>query len=269
MSSPYTDPHGQVPPGPVLLCVAHPGHELRVHGWLGLARPAVCVLTDGSGRNGESRLETTRALVGSAGAPVGPVFGRLRDEEAYAAILGRRAEVFIEIVDELSAHIRDAGILSVVGDAAEGYNPMHDVCRLILNATVALARREGRDIFSYAFPLVGAPDGSSERTEPGAVRVRLDDTRLEAKIAAARGYTSLTEDVEEALGRYGEDVFRVECLRPAPVEAGDGLPDGPPFYERHGERRVTEGKYPSVLRRHEHVLWLGAVLWRHAHPDGP
>ena len=32
-----------------VLVVAHPGHELRVHGWLELARPTVCILTDGSG----------------------------------------------------------------------------------------------------------------------------------------------------------------------------------------------------------------------------
>ena len=34
------------------LFVAHPGHELCVHGWLEIARPKVFVLTDGSGRSG-------------------------------------------------------------------------------------------------------------------------------------------------------------------------------------------------------------------------
>ena len=34
------------------LIVAHPGHELRVHHWMELARPLVLVLTDGSGRQG-------------------------------------------------------------------------------------------------------------------------------------------------------------------------------------------------------------------------
>ena len=203
MSSPLADPDGRVPPGPVLLCVAHPGHELRVHGWLGLSRPVVCVLTDGSGRSGEPRLGVTRALVEGAGAAAGPVFGRLRDDEAYAALLDRRPDVFVDIMEGLSGLIRDAGIVSVVGDAAEGYNPMHDVCRMIINATVASARRQGRDISSYEFSLVGAPDEAREGTDQGAVRLRLDDTRFAAKLAAARDYAELAEDVEEALLRHG------------------------------------------------------------------
>ena len=37
----------------VALIVGHPGHELRVHAWLGLARPVVSVLTDGTELNSE------------------------------------------------------------------------------------------------------------------------------------------------------------------------------------------------------------------------
>lgn len=38
------------------LMIAHPGHELLVHGWLEVAHPRVFVLTDGSGRCAQSRL---------------------------------------------------------------------------------------------------------------------------------------------------------------------------------------------------------------------
>jgi hypothetical protein len=50
---------GALPPVPALLCVARPGHGQRVYAWLTLARPAVSVLTDGSGRSGRSRLPAT------------------------------------------------------------------------------------------------------------------------------------------------------------------------------------------------------------------
>src|SRR5256885_1892784 len=43
--------------------VAHPGHELRVHGFLCAFRPLLLVLTDGSGRGGASRLPSTSALL--------------------------------------------------------------------------------------------------------------------------------------------------------------------------------------------------------------
>ncbi|HUE39393.1 MAG TPA: hypothetical protein VMR29_07805 [Candidatus Binatia bacterium] len=36
--------------------VAHPGHELRVHHWMERVRPVVCVLTNGSGASGCSRI---------------------------------------------------------------------------------------------------------------------------------------------------------------------------------------------------------------------
>src|SRR6267142_6198654 len=44
------------------LVVAHPSHELRVHGWLQMCHPWVLVLTDGSGRTGEPRLLSTRKV---------------------------------------------------------------------------------------------------------------------------------------------------------------------------------------------------------------
>jgi len=68
------------------LVIAHPGHELRVHGWLEKARPLVFVLTDGSGRSGLPRLNSTRKVLLDAGAKTGPIFGRFTDAETYASI---------------------------------------------------------------------------------------------------------------------------------------------------------------------------------------
>ena len=44
------------------LVVAHPGHELRVHGWLEVARPVVCVSTDGSGHGALAVLHGSRTV---------------------------------------------------------------------------------------------------------------------------------------------------------------------------------------------------------------
>ncbi len=73
--------------GPAALIVGHPGHELRVHGWLEVARPLVFVLTDGSGRTGNSRVSSTKSIVNQAGATPGRLFGAITDEAAYEAIL--------------------------------------------------------------------------------------------------------------------------------------------------------------------------------------
>ena len=56
-----------------MLVVAHPGHELRVYGWMMQARPVVHVLTDGSGADGESRIGSTTALRPDVGATRGSI----------------------------------------------------------------------------------------------------------------------------------------------------------------------------------------------------
>ncbi len=56
-----------VPEGRSLLVMGHPGHELRLYGWVGLARPLVCILTDGSGSDGVPRLEKTLEILRATG----------------------------------------------------------------------------------------------------------------------------------------------------------------------------------------------------------
>ena len=247
---------------PAVLCIAHPGHELRVHGWLGLARPEVCVLTDGSGRSGVSRLDFTRQVLRESGARPGRFFGALSDAEAYAAVLEGRAAPFLAAIGELSAMLtaHDGGY--VVGDAAEGYNAVHDLCRVVINAAVARARAAGVRIDNYEFPLVGSPAAGADERRDGAIEVRLSSAQLERKLAVAKSSPELAPDVDEALRAVGPQAFAVELLRLSPSVPGDGLGDAAPYYERRGDEQVRAGKYARVLRRREHVLPLAAALWR-------
>lgn len=253
-----------LPEGPAVLCVAHPGHELRVYGWLALARPLVVVLTDGSGRSGRDRLEVTRAALGETGAKAGEPFGAFSDRAAYALILSGKADLLIGLVEQLADSIVGSGARYVVGDAAEGYNPMHDLCRVAINAAVLTARRRGSRVLNFDFPLVARPDACPGALLPRAVEIRLDEAWLERKLNAARRSDDLAVDVDQALREAGVDAFRIELLRPVEAQPGDGLPDEPPFYERWGEERVASGKYSHVVRRRDHVLPLADAVWRHA-----
>src|SRR5438874_2689284 len=127
------------------LVIAHPGHELCVHGWLENARPRVFVLTDGSGRSGQSRLNSTSEILSAAGARCGSIFGRFSDLSIYTAILEGDFGVFEQLVIELAdSFVRDE-VEYVSGDATEGYNTIHDTCRIVINAAVELARsKSGR-----------------------------------------------------------------------------------------------------------------------------
>src|SRR4030095_5934581 len=145
--------------GRAALVVAHPSHELRIHGWLEQTHPYVCILTDGAGRSGESRLFRTSEVLVRAGAPPGTIYGRLTDLEVYEAILNCDAELFAGLVEELCAEFVSEQIEYVVGDAAEGYSVAHDICRTMIGAAVELAEhRYGHTIENFDFPVVGRPE---------------------------------------------------------------------------------------------------------------
>ena len=257
------------PPAPSLpgvrpaLVVAHPGHELRLHGWLELARPRVLVLTDGSGASGRSRLASTTRLLAAAGTAPGAVYGRLTDRELYAAILARDAALALGLVEELAATLVREGVDYVVTDALEGYNPAHDLCHVLVGAAVATAARAGRQVAHFDFPLAGPPDARGNGKAP--VAFRLDDAALARKLAAARDYVGLGDEVRAALTAHGVEGFLVECLRPlAPGPFRARPPADPPFYERYGEAQVAAGVFSTAIRRARHVAPIEHAIdaWR-------
>jgi hypothetical protein len=247
------------------LVVAHPGHELRVYGWLERARPLVFVLTDGSGRSGMPRLGRTAAIISQVGATPGGIFGRFTDSAIYAAILRGDLDLFCRLVDELSLAFDVHGIGYVAGDAVEGYNPAHDLCRLILNTAVRACRlRFNRQIANFDFPLSGCADEGNATGLGRALRIELDDAGFQRKIQAASGYLELGDEVEAATRRNGLSPFREEYLRLVCRSRQSYVFNEPPFYERYGEKQVAAGVYSRVLRYREHMVPIAGALERHA-----
>jgi hypothetical protein len=247
------------------LVVAHPGHELRVHRWLELAKPTVYVLTDGSGRTERSRLASTTHVLTRAGAEPGAIYGWCSDVELYAAVLAGDTAFLLRLVHALVSALGDLGAECVVGDAMEGFNPSHDLCRFLINAAVSLLRqRTQRELGNFDFLLDGSPRDCPADLQDRAVRVELEDAALERKLAAAQGYPELRAEAETALARFGSQLFRTEWLRPvADWRQGlDRMAEEPPHYERVGEGRVSSGHYRDVIRYRENVRPLVKALWR-------
>ncbi|HEX5069242.1 MAG TPA: hypothetical protein VFV78_03420 [Vicinamibacterales bacterium] len=247
--------------GPALLVVGHPGHELMVHGWMEAARPMVMVLTDGSGQTGVSRLPSTAALIARAGATAGPIFGRFSDAEIYRTLLERRTPVFADLVDELADVIVDHHIGVVAGDDAEGFNPTHDVCRLIIDAAVRLAGgRASRPVLNAAFALMDAPGAARRATTRRQTTFTLEPAALDRKMAAALSYAEMAAEVSSARARWGDESFGIETFRH--VRDGEVWrpADGPPYYERHGRKRVDEGAYQEMICYDQHIRPLANVL---------
>jgi hypothetical protein len=249
--------------GRAALVIARPGHELRVHGWLEQTRPAVFVLTDGSGRTGRPRLDSTARVLKAAGAQPGEIFGRFSDAALYAALLEGQKELLVRLADELGDAFLRAGVVRVAGDAAEGHDPAQDLCRALTATAAALARWRGsRPVTEHEFSVQGWPDACPRPLRRWALWVRLDDAALQRKLQAAAGYTELATEVRAALDTWGEEAFRTECLRPA--VSWTAAVAGPPEYERRGEQRVASGHWAKVIRGYAHVLPAVAALRRHA-----
>ena len=118
------------PGAPVaLLVVAHPGHELRVYDWVRATRPRVLVITDGSARGSRPRIGDSGALLASVGATPGAMFPYGTDRALYDALLHGDVHFARGIVDAIVAETLSSGAQVVAGDALEGFNPAHDLCR--------------------------------------------------------------------------------------------------------------------------------------------
>ena len=247
------------------LVIGPPGHELLVHSWLEVTQPLVLVFTDGSGRSNESRLASTTKILSRAGAKCGGIYGRFTDATAYSAILNHEFDLFVGLARELCEAFAAERIDYVAGDALEGYNPVHDVCRLVINAAVTLAGRlREHRVGNLEFSLISLPSACREAPHADGICRLLDDAAFARKMAAARGYAELAGEVDATLERESIDAHRVECLRPVEPVPDEYHCDQPPFYESYGEKQVAAGHYPRVLRYAEHMAPLAEALRRYA-----
>jgi hypothetical protein len=260
-----------------LLIAAHPGHELMIHAWLADARPRVCIVTDGSGRSGASRLASSERVVRDAGAIQGALWGELSDRAAYRAMLDGDTGLFAALTLRLCEEITQYEPPYVVGDAREGFNPTHDICRMMVDAAARRAGRAGLPIGNYAYAL-SVPHEASPR-EGSIVRV-LGDEEMNRKLAAAHGYPELSAEVDAIVKQSRRELFapdtdiaaaadaelggrtvaslRTECLFPAPSSPPENADR--PFYETYGERLAGQGVYDQPVRYREHVKPIEQAL---------
>lgn len=247
-----------------MLVVGHPGHELRVFGWMLTARPVVHLLTDGSGSDRCPRIASTTTLLENVGATRGSIYGVMSDREIYSAMLAGDHERFTALAERLAATLISENVPMVAGDAVEGFNPSHDVCRYVINAAVRIAAAAGHTIGCYSFPLDAAPDAGAGGARSGTLRVDLTDEMLARKLEAAYAYPELRDEVDSALQRLGTAPFRTEWLFPVDLDDPYGWNvDQTPYYEIYGAQRVASGAYAHLVTFREHVKPLADALWCH------
>lgn len=243
-----------------LLLIAHPGHELRALQWVAQTRPQVVMLTHGDGSIGQPRLADSRAVLERLGVAVRDDWlPAVSDQVIYQALLGRTSPPWSGWLDTLFESCWAAGVDTVVADEAEGYNPTHDLCRVLANRLANRLARAGRPVLNLELPLVGHPCDPQRHAD---VRVQLQLTPAQTtwKLDQMRDYARrcspiLEAEVQKMIDDFGAQAFATECLYDAartPYEDGQ-CPAETPHFERVGEARHAAGVYRDVIRS-SHLL---------------
>ena len=241
----------------------HPGHELRLFGWMEQHRPTVFLMTDGSG-GGAIRTSHSLDAVKAAGACPGAAFGLAPDRDWYAAILSGDSALFDAMRDAIvQAAIAENATL-IVSDAVDGYNPMHDLCEAVGAASALALRRQGRAVTHLVARAVAGGDPSDI-----AIDLRLDREAQLRKQAAIDAHAPLAEEVRRLLAEEPTALAIDQLRRPTFTWAADWSPG----WERIGASRVAASKYTQRIEYVRHVRPLalalfGAQLAAHPHESG-
>ena len=250
-------------PKTALVC-GHPAHLLKLYGWMLQLHPVVCVLTSGSAAPLSPKLHVLLAgMLGDIGAVTSGLIAQHTDQQFYDALLAHDDGFFLAIADALAVLLVEQKIEMVMGDAQEGYNPVHDLCRAIIDTAVAVVQhRHGRTIANYACYLTEWI-GDRQRHDSDCVHLELNEQEFTRKHKAADGFSSWTDAIREAVDNMGPAYFRTECLRPV-RDISPPSHASPPFYEGFAEERLKAGKYTRVIRYDDHVRPIWNALRAHA-----
>lgn len=238
--------------GNIALIIGHPGHELRIFRFIEIYKPRVYVLTDGSGSHGVSRIHNTAAILEKCGATLSPVMGYFTDMELYKILLQKDYDPLFRCIDKISYDLQENAVTVIAGDAIEGYNPTHDLCRYMINHLASdLEKRLKAPVKNFDFLLDGLATPGKEKL----LEIRLDDADFERKYKTAESYQELAFEVKRAVEKYGREPFKIEYLREVnkPYRYND-WEEEIPFYEKYAEEKVASGVYHEVVSFKEHVL---------------
>jgi len=238
------------------IILSHPGHELRIFKFLEVHQPLVYVLTDGSGNSAVSRISSTAKVLQETGSTQGKVFGRFTDREIYDLILNQKVGILYDLIEEIEEDLNLRGIELIAGDACEGFNPTHDLCRYVINA---LATRCG--IENYDFLIEGELHECPGELKKKALWMHLSDNDFDRKLSVASHYPELIPDFKAALEQHGKAPFLTECLRPVHESRKFKNWDTPlPFYETYTTGKVKEGKESKVISFEKHLRPLAEKI---------
>lgn len=244
------------------LIIGHPGHELRAFKFLKDSKPDVYILTDGSGNNNQSRLHQSIRLIESLGATYKNIITPFTDKELYNIILSGDLDKIRHIKNQLLFSIKENNYDEIVGDALEGFNPTHDICRYLINGMVAELEKTNpcKSILNYDFVLDKGPNNLSYEENLNGFSLKLSPVELEMKVEAAMNYPELKAEVEIAIERFGISSFSWESYGIInDLNQIVNWKNQLPYYEEIGKKRVASGAYKTCIEFEKHIKPIAEI----------
>jgi hypothetical protein len=138
----------------------------------------------------------------------------------------------------------------VVSDAADGYNPLHDLCQAIASAVVARIARDSKAPKFLASPAIASAMGTP------SIAWKLEVEAARRKRLAVSANMPLAEEAARLLAEAPDALYTEQLL----VPTFDWPENWTPEWEAFGRKRVKEGRFAAPITYRDHVLPIAKAL---------
>ncbi len=251
-------------PAKTIAVFAHPGHELRCFGFLQHFAAEVLYISDASASSGKSRLSQSESLLQHNGLNIPSNELAVSDAKIYSALINQDRVWLLDFYQKLCRNLCAARPDLIITDAAEGYNPVHDLCHFLTMAAARACKFSGKIM---ATPLTRHPHDLDGFDISDCMMLDLDPDQVETKTAAINAYTTvaggqLADEAKAMEEEFGPKVHGREVLCPVMSLSCyfDKYSDNRPYFEEYGEQRVQSNKYDQILRLRPHLAFALELL---------
>lgn len=216
-----------LPSGNFALSISRAGNELRINRFIEIAKPRTFIMTDGAGKNVESRMQNSIQCIDKSVHNDGALKNELKegnitnedmkrvlffsinhsqyevelitDSHIYNELISDKLGFFVKYVEFLANHFIHFKIDYVVCESSEGFNPVNEMCRIVTNIAIeAVKKATGKIIHNYDFPIY---DNPNQHIDEDSIHIVLDDSAFERKISAiANHHSSILSELKPIVG---------------------------------------------------------------------
>ncbi|MBL4616499.1 MAG: hypothetical protein JKY46_02305 [Robiginitomaculum sp.] len=238
---------------------AHPGHELRCFGFLQHLSAKILYLSDASASTGQQRLQQSGDLLQDYGLQTLDSTMAIPDIEIYLALMSKDQTWLSYFYHKLRFILQKEQPSLIITDAAEGYNPVHDLCHFL---TLAAVRANKLPVKIMVTPLTEHPHELDGHEITNCMVLDMNHKQSQIKTSAMNAYAKtaggqLANEAKAMEAEFGTAVNTREILRP-PISLSDYFnrySKHKPHFEHYGEQRVQSKKYKEILRLHPHLAF--------------